>query len=98
MSDPIQVVGDLGWPLANERLVEAARAVRKADPKADGMLIGDAGVSTLGLIEGLEQEFDIPVIGADGAMVWGLARALGVDLRDGSLGWMTHVGRPPSGQ
>ncbi|WP_299616126.1 hypothetical protein [uncultured Tateyamaria sp.] len=94
MVPAINAVSEQGWTLSADDIVASARAVRQADPDADGMLITGAGANTYGLINDMEREFGIPVIGADGAILWGLARAMEVELADGCLGQVTNVPMP----
>ncbi|MFT6329314.1 MAG: maleate cis-trans isomerase, partial [Bermanella sp.] len=57
-------------------------------------LVGGAGLRFLNIIEGLEQEFGVPVVSADVALHWATAKALNIEITDKHLGRLLRSIKP----
>lgn len=65
------------WVFAEETLRKSVLLLADSTPEAEALVITGAGVRTLGMVETLEAEIGIPIVGADLALYWAVLRAAG---------------------
>ncbi len=88
LTGSITDVDDHGWTIG-PALITAAVARAGAHGPSDAIVVTGAGCRTTPLIAQLEAAAERPVIGADSALFWALARAAGLALHPGALGHLT---------
>ena len=84
-------MADLGWNMAPELTCASVQAVARATPQADAQVVTGAGTRTLALLTDLEDIAGCPLIAADTALYWAIARALNLTLVSG-MGRLSGLG------
>lgn len=89
ITGPIADNDTYGWRTGPELIRRAV--THAADAGAEAIVITGAGCRTTPIIHDLEAIAGCPVVGADGAVFWALARATGLRVKSGALGALTGV-------
>jgi maleate cis-trans isomerase len=92
VTGPIVGNDDYGWDTGPDRILVAVE--RAAAHAADAIVVTGAGCRTTPVVERLEASAGRPVIGADSALFWAVARLADLPLRAGSLGALTGAVLP----
>lgn len=74
------------WAPSPTDIEKNVRHLLRTDPSIEIVLISGSGARTLQIIESLEDETGIPVVGADTALYWSIARVLGLEMDGAPLG------------
>ncbi len=82
---------DLGWIIGEDLISAAVDAMAQNPRGAEAIVVTGAGCRTNLIIEHLEREAGLPVIGADTALFWAAAKHASVSLKPGALGALTDV-------
>ena len=86
---------DYGWSMTDELTSKSILAVAEASPIAQAIVVTGAGTRTLKVLSALEAETKRPIVAADTALYWAIARELNLTLRPemGSLANLRVAGR-----
>ncbi len=76
-SNPVE---EHGFDMSTQLACESIRRVIDSAPGAQAVVVTGSGTRTLGLIAELEEYADRPVVGADTALYWAVARELRLDV------------------
>jgi len=79
-------VYDRHYLFTDDEIKQSIRLTRQAAPDAELVFVAGAGVRFLNIIQELEDELGIPVLSADVALHWAMAKALNVKIESNSLG------------
>ncbi|PKI00490.1 hypothetical protein [Glaciecola sp. 33A] len=82
------------YHFSEKEIKQSIRLARASAPNAELVLVGGAGLRFLNIIEGLEQEFGVPVVSADVALHWATAKALNIEITDKHLGRLLRSIKP----
>ncbi len=72
---------DYGWSMTRDLTRASLRFVAEASPEAEALVVTGAGTRTLDLLSAMESETGRPIIAADTALYWAIARVLNLTLR-----------------
>lgn len=81
LTKPDSKIWDYGWSMTDELTSESILAVAEECPDADAIVVTGAGARTLRLLSNLESEVDRPIVAADTALYWAIARELDLTLK-----------------
>ena len=86
-------MADYGWSMTPELARRSILAVAEASPDAEAIVVTGAGTRTLGILCELESRTRRPIIAADTALYWAIARELNLTLKPvmGSLAQLAVV-------
>jgi len=79
-------VYDRHYQFTDNEIKQSIRLTREAAPEAELVFVAGAGVRFLNIIQELEDELGIPILSADVALHWAMAKALNVEIKDKALG------------
>jgi len=81
LTDPSARMEDYGWSMTPELTRASLRAVAGASPEAEAVVVTGAGTRTLNLLTEMEFELQRPIVAADTAVYWAVARELNLTLK-----------------
>lgn len=79
-------VYDRHYQFSDDEIKQSIRLTRQAAPDAELVFVAGAGVRFLNIIQDLEDELGIPILSADVALHWAMAKALNVTIENKALG------------
>ena len=74
-------LADYGWVMTDALSKESTLAVAEASPSAEAIVVTGAGTRTLKILSDLESGIKRPIVAADTALYWAIAKKLGLTLK-----------------
>lgn len=76
----IESITDYGWAMTDDLTKKSIKTVAKIAPEAEAIVVTGAGARTFNILTECEQDTGRPVIAADTALYWDIARTVGLSL------------------
>ncbi len=81
--DPDASFGELGWSMNDALTSRSVLRVAELAPDAEAIVVTGAGARTLNILSGLEEKTERPIVAADTALYWAIAREMKLTLKSG---------------
>jgi len=90
VASPETKIEDFGWSMTNELTSNSIISSAEAASNAEAIVVTGAGARTLDIISELETKTKRPIVAADTALYWAIARELGLTLKP-NIGILSNV-------
>jgi len=81
---------ELGWSMNNELTSQSILKVADLSENAEAIVVTGAGTRTFNILSGLEKKVGRPIIAADTALYWAIARELNLHLKS-DIGMLSRL-------